>query len=194
MKKNLEEKHQMILDYDQVFAERLGIKIFKKPQLSVWMILIPIIFVFFLQQLNKYKKDKSEFIKNYLLSPNRALNEAYESIKENREFTIESMVEMADLKPASNKSYRHLMTILTQYYVDLLGVKGDLFGDLIQSAYPEKTAYQTVIDNINNGWSSLNQTIVKDLAASTPEVVETVQKIENATIALRNEDTDVFYE
>ena len=193
MGKNLEGKRQLILDYDQVFVERLAVKIFKKPQLSIWMILIPIIFVFFFQQVTKYKNDKKDFIKNYLLSPNRALNEAYEAIKQKREVSIESMVEMADLKPFSNAPYRNLMSVLTQHYINLMNAKGDLYGQLILSAYPEKVQYQQMMGDINKAWKSLSESIVEDLIKSTPEAANTVRKIEDTSVEIRNEDINVFY-
>ena len=193
MGKNLEEKRQLILDYDQVFVERLTIKIFKKPQLSIWMILIPIIFIFFFQQVTKYKNDKKDFIKNYLLSPNRALNEAYEAIKQKREFNVEPMVEMADLKSHSIDPYRELMSILTQHYTNLLNAKGEKFGDLILSAYPKKTQYLLMIDDINNAWRALHQTIVQDLAKTTPAAADTVRKIEDSSMEIRNVDIKAFY-
>lgn len=193
MKKNLEEKQQLILDYDHVFVERLANKIFKKPQLSIWMILIPIIFIFFFQQMTKYKNDRKEFIKNYLLSPNRALNEAYESLKQKREYNVDSIIEMADLKPVSIVPYRTLMIILTQHYLNLLSKDGDLFGDLIVSAYEDKGQYIGKMNEINEAWMSLNQSIVKDLIKTTPEAAETVRKIEDASIELRKDDGKVFY-
>ena len=42
-----EEKAKMILDHEEWFAESLAIKIVEKPTLSVWMILIPIVFIYY---------------------------------------------------------------------------------------------------------------------------------------------------
>lgn len=193
MGKNLEEKQQIILDYEHVFVERLAIKIYKKPQLSIWMILIPIIFIYFFQQLAKYKNEKRFFVKNYLLSPNRALNEAYEAIKQKREFDIEPLVQIADLKSYSIDPYRDLMSILAHHYTNLLNAKGNLYGDLILSAYPEKHLYLQMMDSIADGWKTLNQTIVKELAETTPGAAETVKEIEIFSMEIRNKDTNVFY-
>jgi len=97
------------------------------------------------------------------------------------------------LKSHSIDPYRELMSILTQHYTNLLNAKGEKFGDLILSAYPKKTQYLLMIDDINNAWRSLNQTIVQDLAKTTPAAADTVRKIEDSSMEIRNVDIKAFY-
>jgi len=70
------EKSTIILEEEEKFALILASQVINKPQLSLWMILIPIFFVFYFTNLSKYKNGCRQFADNYLIDKKRALNEA----------------------------------------------------------------------------------------------------------------------
>ena len=49
------ENSALILAHEEDFAAALARHVIDKPKLSIWMILIPIFFVFYFFQLNKYR-------------------------------------------------------------------------------------------------------------------------------------------
>ncbi|MCJ7830466.1 MAG: NF038143 family protein, partial [Desulfobacterales bacterium] len=70
------EKSLLVLQEERLFAAALAAQVIGKPQLSIWMILIPIIFVFFFFRFQKYVAGKKTFADNYLTSRQQALEEA----------------------------------------------------------------------------------------------------------------------
>ena len=63
---NLEEKKKLILAHEEKFAHGLGLKVIEKPKLSIWMILVPIIFVYFFCSVPEIFSDPENFIKQIL--------------------------------------------------------------------------------------------------------------------------------
>jgi len=61
---DINEKSEIIEKNEQRFAIMLGSRVINKPKLSIWMILIPVIFVYFFYQFNKYKQGREDFTAN----------------------------------------------------------------------------------------------------------------------------------
>jgi len=61
----IHQKSQVILEYEKRFTRTLSIKVLDKPQPHIWMIFIPIIFVHFFFEWQKYKNCSTSFKKNY---------------------------------------------------------------------------------------------------------------------------------
>jgi len=45
--KGLERKQELILEQERAFANALGAAVFDKPRISYWMVLLPILFLYF---------------------------------------------------------------------------------------------------------------------------------------------------
>ena len=86
-----DEKKNYILDYERKFAAQLGRAIMQKPKLSTWMVLIPFIFIFYFQDLSKYKNSRQDFSENYLHSRKIALEEAEAALAEHREHDTQAI-------------------------------------------------------------------------------------------------------
>ena len=51
-----DEKCKAILSYENKTAYSITAKVLEKPELSAWMILLPIVFILFMQRQKKYKE------------------------------------------------------------------------------------------------------------------------------------------
>ena len=132
---DMHNNKQLILEYERKFSAKLASLVLNKPKLSSWMIFIPFIFIFYIQDLMKYKKGRTEFMDNYLLSHKKALNEAYEVIAESRKPDTEALANQADLKGKSSLMYAKLLSVLVEHYTCLLKTEGSSYSALIISAY-----------------------------------------------------------
>ena len=63
----------IILQNEEKFALQLASKVLEKPKLSIWMIMVPIIFVYYFYKMQKYSEGRKVFAENYLVSHKRAL-------------------------------------------------------------------------------------------------------------------------
>ena len=57
----LDEKLALILDQEKTFAKSVAGLVIEKPKLSIWMILIPIIFVHYFYRWNQYSEGLKKF-------------------------------------------------------------------------------------------------------------------------------------
>ena len=64
----LKAKKDLILDYEQRFANELGLVIIPKPKVRIWMILIPMYFVFHIYRHKKYVEGRRVFSAHFMIS------------------------------------------------------------------------------------------------------------------------------
>ncbi len=188
------DNKSIILAHEKIFAATLANKILHKPKLSAWMIFIPFIFIFYFQDFSKYKKQRKEFIDNYLLSRKRALNEAERAIDENRKPDVDAVADRSELKEKPKVKYRELIAFLINHYVALLKASGETFEALVKSAYGKKKInYALFIHQLNTVEKNLNSALKPQLKKTQEGVGETIKKIENQSEKLRRQEIEAFY-
>ncbi len=120
----MKEKSALILEEEEKFAVTLASQVINKPQLSLWMILIPIFFVFYFNNLNKYKKGSKQFAENYVIDNKRALNEAVEAVNKGREPDIHALAELPNINSKARGKKANIFAILVEHYTILLNSEG----------------------------------------------------------------------
>lgn len=73
---DMTQKRDLILAEERQFASRVSEQVIDKPQLAVWMILIPVFFVFYFWQLKRYAGGRKTFAEKFLITRSRTLDEA----------------------------------------------------------------------------------------------------------------------
>ena len=99
-------KRDLILADEKQFAARVSVKVIDKPRLDVWMILIPIFFVFYFWQLKRYAKGRKTFAEKFLITRKRALDEALRSAETDKGPDFGNVVQAADIPDEIRKDYR----------------------------------------------------------------------------------------
>jgi len=187
-------KKELILAYEKFFTSKLATLVLNKPKLSVWMIFIPFIFIFFIQDFLKYKKGRKEFMENYLFTHKKALDEAEKAINESRKPDTDVLAMQADLKGKSSEMYAGLLMVLAEHYTCLLKASGDTYADLIKSAYGKnKTNLLLFFNQLNQSEKRLNKTLAPKLKKTNTGIVDTIKKIEKHSDKLRKADTIDIY-
>ncbi len=191
---SLNDKKKLILAQERKFAAQLGRQVLSKPKLHTWMILIPFLFIFFIQDLMKYKKGKKAFTDNYLLSHEKALNEAMDALAEGREPDTEAIARKANLKGKSLERYTEFLTVLVQHYTSLLQAKGDSYESLVKSAYGNsRTNFLLFNNQINQIEKKLSQALTPQLGKDQEGVNSTIQKMEVGTRQLRRTEAEEIF-
>lgn len=184
----------IILNHERKYAAQLGRLIMNKPKLSSLMIFIPFLFIFFIQELLRYKKARKEFSLNFLLSREKALKEAIEVLSEGRKTDTSAIAEQAGLPQKAAKKYADYLEVLTTHYISLLKGKGDDYEALIRSAYSNnKQDFEIFINRLTQAEKSLNKTLKPQLKKDQEGVAETIKKIEDGNNKLRRAEIELIF-
>lgn len=174
-------KRDLILADEKQFAARVSVKVIDKPRLDVWMILIPVFFIFYFWQLQRYAKGRKAFAKNFLTTRQRALDEALRSAESGEDPDLEMLVRTSDIPADTRQGYRPWVTLLVEHYRDLILAHGSSYPALVKSTYKTRTNYLLFLNHLNQ--------VERDFdAALKPHIVETTENV-NGIIKLMEEST-----
>jgi hypothetical protein len=188
-----QEKRQLILQEERSFAAALAAQVIDKPRLSIWMILIPIIFVFFFYRFQKYVAGKKNFADHYLGIRERALAEALAVVEGGRPQALAPLLPLSDLPVEARRCHIEWLELLVDHFTDLLRAKGEGFDALIRSAYKSRSNYLLFLNRLNQAEKALNRALVGQLRATTHAVDNTVNAIEQASEKLRRERAEAVF-
>jgi len=188
------DNKELVLAHEKKFAALLANQVLVKPKLSVWMIFIPFIFIFYFQDFSKYKQQRKEFLVNWLLSRKKALNEAEAAIDEKRKPDTKVLADQADLKPKVVGKYEHLLKVMVTHYTALLKAGGETYDDLVRSAYENRQGeYLFFINQLTEAEQALNKALLPELRKNSQNVGATIKKIENASGKLRRSEINEIF-
>jgi hypothetical protein len=185
---------QLILEHEQGFADHLALKVFEQPKMGLWMILIPIIFVFYLNDLKKCKEGRQAFVANYLLSRKCAIAEAAEVEKSGRKPDLRSLAAKAGLPPDARQRFTEMLAILVEHYIVLLRSEGNNYQALLLNAYRSHDNYSAFINRLNEAEKALNLALTPQLTESVKEVGDVVRSIEMYSGKIRRAAGEKYFD
>ena len=184
---DLLEKKRLILDHETQFAVRLALQVIEKPKLSTWMILVPIIFVYYFYRLQRFNTGKKTFSEHYMIAINRAINEAEKVIEEGKTPDPDALAGQSDVPESIRDCQAKVYHVLLEHYIDLLKAEGDDFESLIRTAYGSRTNYLLYCNRINHVEKERNKALIPVMEQNTEGVNEVIEKIESHSETLRRE-------
>jgi len=187
------EKSAIILEQEEKFAITLASQIINKPQLSLWMILIPIFFVFYFNDLTKYRKGCKKFAENYVIDKKRALNEAVEAVNRGREPDIHALSEVLNMNSNAREKQANILAVLIEHYTILLDADGEDFASLIRSAYGTITNYLLFLNRLNQAEKEVNKSLKPDIKEPYEVINDIVSRMEVLTEKLRREKAESIF-
>lgn len=173
-----DQKHQIILEHEKRFADHLALKVLDKPKLSVWMILIPIIFVHYFYRIQKFNSGRNAFAEKYIIVRKRALDEALAVIRTERTPDIEGLARLSKLPEAVHGPNLKMVDLLVSHYSDLMRSDGDTIESLVRSAYKTRSNYLLFVNQLNQTEKTLNSALKPHLADSVEGVEEIISAME----------------
>lgn len=189
----VDQKHQIILEHEKRFADLLALRVLEKPKLSVWMILIPIIFVHYFHRIQKFNTGRNAFAENYMIVRKRALDEALDVIRTEKSPDIEGLARLSKLPEAVHGSNLKMLDILVSHYTDLMRSDGDTIESLFRSAYKSRTNYLLFVNQLNQIERTLNSALKPHLADSVEEVDEIISAMEMHSERLRRNHAETVF-
>ncbi len=189
----IEKNRDIILEREKTFCHQVSAAVIEKPRLGVWMILIPVFFVFYFWQLSRYSEGRKDFAKNFLVSRERALNCAFEAAKSNSAPNIELLLDAIELPDQARQKYKDWILLLTSHFLKLINGKGETFTELVHSSYGSKKDLRNFYEQLSQAEREFNSSIAPDQDAPDTETLDVLQIIDAAVTQLRHQEIkDVF--
>ncbi len=190
---SMHAKRDLVLKHEEKFAGALATAVLDKPTISIWMILIPVIFVYYIYQHQKFVDGRKAFVEKYMIMKKRALDEALAAVKHTREPDIDGLAKMSGHTGQILVEYSVLLGILIVHYKDLLRSKGETFESLVTSTYKNRTNYLLFANQLNQVEKRFNTALKPHLYETTEEVDNIVTTIEHRSEKLRMEEAEKIF-
>jgi len=184
--KNLDQKKELILTRELTFANAIGAAVFEKPKVSFWMVLVPLLFLYFIYRMQKYKSGRMRFDEDFMVTRRRALALAIEALEADHRIDLNQEVHEYGLSEELEKPYASWISGLVEHYRDLLMVEGDDYDTLVREAYHTLTNYLLVLSRLNTVEKEFYAAIKPTLAAAEG-AAEIIAAIEKASQQLRRD-------
>lgn len=188
-----QEKQQAILESERRFANAVSAAVIDKPKLSIWMILIPVIFVHYFYRLKKYAEGRKDFARNFLLTRKRALEEAAAAVDAKRPPDTGPLVRMSSIPEGTSKAYIRWLNVLLDHFVDLLKSDGDSYEALVKAVYKNRTNYLLYLNTLGDVEKGFNRELKPHINAETPDANGIIQSIERCCIEIRRAEAERIF-
>lgn len=203
---NLYEKnYKTILKNEERIARKVTSEIIEKPQISPWMILIPILFVPYLQRYEKYKHLVDSFSQGYLFTKKLALETAMSMVRDGiskdqaHANVVTSIQHESHAKKHISEIYQKQIKeteLLVEHFYQLLQGEGEKIALLIKNVYPEEANYRTFLKSLKEAETAVNKASILAINADKSdkeELPKIITNMEKALNDLRTEELQIIY-
>ena len=184
--KDLDKKKELILGRELAFANAVGAAVFEKPRVSFWMVLVPLLFLYFIHRMQKYKSGRMKFNEDFMVTRRRALDLAIETLEMDHRIDLNRAVRHYGLSDELEKPYAAWMHVLVDHYRDLLAVEGDDYDTLVRTAYHSHTNFLLTLNRLNTVEKEFYAALRPGLAAAEG-AADIIAAIENESQWLRRD-------
>ena len=183
----------MVLEKERLFAQAVSAVVIDKPTLSLWMILIPVIFVHFFYRLNRYSQGRKDFVKHFILTKERALDETVAALESARKPDANKLAQAANIPEGTSKTYRAWMKVLLDHYRDLLVCEADTYENMVRAVYKNRTNYLLFLNSLSEAEKAFDRELKPHLEAETSGINSIVNKIESCSTELRRQEASKIF-
>jgi hypothetical protein len=191
---SLDDKRTLILEYEKSRARELARLVIEKPVPPVWMIFIPVFFIFYAWKIREYSSGLKDFSKHYLVSRNRALDIAYEAEKTGKLEEIDDLAENNYPIPShARPAYRRWLSLLVDHYRNLLTAGSSSVEGLIRAHYRNKATFMLTNNQLRTAEAAFNSALLPKIEGDSQDIRYVFEKMERSLTDLyRREVDDVF--
>jgi hypothetical protein len=191
---NAQQKKQYILEHESILARQLAALVLDKPKPPIWMIFIPVFFVFFVQKMNQYKSGLKDFVENYLKSRRRAMEAALEAEETGNPTDVHKLAEtMGSIPDQAKPLFAAWMALLIDHYRLLLTAPGNSHEALVRGGYRNKTNFLLFCNSLNKAENAYSQALLPKLDGDSQDILHVVEKIDRCVTDLRRQDADKIF-
>jgi hypothetical protein len=186
----LTQKYELIRQQEEALAYEVARQVIEKPKASIWIIFMPIFFVFHAHRMQKYKKSIHAFARHFLHTKLLALDAARDEAATGRptEFPpggpAQSNGDDTGNAPIRVKQF-HELAILQEHYQLLLKNPGETYAGMIRSAYGTGGEYRFFLNRLFAAEAEVNEAVMTAHHQENPEAQEIVARMKGVTEKLR---------
>lgn len=144
----LVQKRDLILQRELAFADAIGRVVLEKPRVSFWMVLIPILFVYFIYRMQAYKGARTKFNDEFMVTRRRAMDAALAAVESRTSPDIAGVVRASTLPEVLHAPYAAWVSALVDHYTVLLAAEGDSFEGLVRATYRNRGDYLFALNGL----------------------------------------------
>lgn len=193
MSVDFDQNRELILTNERAIARQVAGKVIDKPQLAMWMILIPVFFVFYFFQLKRYKNGLQDFSENFLITRQRTLDAVWEATTSKTNADLESVVELSDIPAGVKDQYRVWVEQLADNYLLLIQASGGTYDELVKAAYKKKSNYLLGLKNLNRVEADLNQALAPHLPGDQESIESVIKSMQSSVKDLRRSQAEEIF-
>ena len=186
-------KKDLILTQEKSFADAVAVSVLDKPKVSLWMILVPILFVYFVYRQQRFSTGRKQFAEDFIKTHCRSLEEACHAMASGEKPDIDKIAQRSALPAEVKPAYISWVKVLIDHYLDLLRAKGDSFDALVRSAYASRTDYLLFLNQLNTAEKNLYASLKPHLQSTTEGSGEIITSIEHHCRRLRREMAETIF-
>ncbi len=193
---SLKGKYDIIYAHEEQFAYRLGVEVLKKPEVSAWMIMIPILFVHHMFKVSQYRNGVRSFAENILSTKKKALDKAYNEVLAGKQIPYELEdyfpgLELSEEDKILAEKQVRVIRVMEEHYQALLKKQGQSVEDLIKGVYSSEGNYRRYLNRLAETEKELNKYLKKKVHTDDSSR-QLIQEIEKSNQRLREEELRIL--
>lgn len=175
MEADLDLNRDLILAQERRFAAHVAGEVVDKPVLALWMILIPVFFVFYFFQLKRYRNGLKEFSENFLITRERALEAVHQASDSGSKIDVDELVAVSDAPEQVKDEYCLWVEALVDHFQALIRVPGSSYKELVKNAYRKKSSYQLALNRLSRSENEFNRALAPHLQGDPESISQVVE-------------------
>ena len=201
---DIDRSFHLLLRWEETFARSLARAVLDKPEISVWMVLIPILLLHHVHRIRQYRTGFLSFAEGVLRTKKLALEIAREELKKGKglddrrtprpppapEFTS------ADLEApepfALEDAHMAEVDLLRSHFRLLLAQRGATHVELIRGAYPTAGEYRSFLQRLAEAEAQVHRAVLASRRGDEGSR-EVVSKMEAAAARLRDLEIHLIF-
>ena len=193
MDQELQKRVDIVRNYENHFAHELATTVIQKPKLTVWMFLVPILFIYHANQIKRFKENLANFQQGFTKTKLHALEQCNEELAQGRKKQEQDLDLFADsgldgpnIKELRRKQLEEIQ-LLMGHYRSLLSRSGPDYASLVRSAYKSRHDFQIFLRRLNEAEIAVNKAALRAFH-NDDESRRVVSEIEKNSALLRQEE------
>ena len=191
--KDLADIRNLISTQERKIANKIADEVLNKPKLNVWMILIPIVFLYYFYAFHRFATGKKNFVKSFLRTRFLILDQACICVETGAKADFQALAGQDNVPENAVEAYKTWAKALHGHYVTLLNTSGVTYPALIKAGYQEQSRYQTILEEILKAEILFYKALRKDLKKTAQDVGEVIKKIEEALAHLGQDESRLVF-
>ncbi|MFB0559053.1 MAG: NF038143 family protein [Dehalococcoidales bacterium] len=168
-------QYGIILSYEESFARAVAIGVIVREPLTVWHLLIPLVFIF---DFFRRKRDTEIFARNFLFTKKLALDAAFDinqgedrqsRLAKVRDETRDRLVSQKLYSGGIHQGQMAEVDLLIDHYAKLLKAEGNSYESLVKNAYQTRENYEALLHQLTSAEREIDRAVFKTLG-ETEEV------------------------